>query len=164
VGRLVKIRRAGLADCAAIADVLYQAFVEFRSLYTDGGFAATALNAEQIGIRVREGPVWVALRDAVMIGTVSAVKNGDSIYIRGMAVLPDARGSGAGSRLLEQVESWAGAEGCTRLFLSTTPFLASAIRLYERAGFRRTDDEPHDLFGTPLFTMEKVIGGKGRTL
>jgi GNAT superfamily N-acetyltransferase len=158
VGELVEIRRAQLADCAAIADVLYRAFVEFRPLYTEGGFAATALGAEQIGIRIREAPVWVAVRGAVLIGTVSAVKKGDSIYIRGMAVLPDARGSGAGSRLLEQVESWAGAEACKRLFLSTTPFLASAIRLYERAGFRRTDDELHDLFGTPLFTMEKAIG------
>ena len=28
-------------------------------------------------------------------------------------------------------------------------------RLYERFGFQRTSDEPHELFGTPLFTMEK---------
>ena len=158
MGELVEIRRSGLADCAAIADLLYQAFVEFRPLYTDGGFAATALDAQQIGIRMREGPVWVALRDLVMIGTVSAVTKGDSLYIRGMAVLPDARGSGAGSKLLEEAEGWAGEQGSTRLFLSTTPFLASAIRLYERAGFRRTDDETHDLFGTPLFAMEKMIG------
>jgi len=47
--------------------------------------------------------------------------------------------------------------GCKRLYLSTTPFLHSAIRLYERCGFRRTDEGPHDLFGTPLFTMEKGV-------
>ncbi len=41
------------------------------------------------------------------------------------------------------------------MFLSTTPFLHSAIRLYERFGYRRTDDGMNDLFGTPLFTMEK---------
>ena len=33
----------------------------------------------------------------------------------------------------------------------------SAIRLYEQAGFARTSVPPHELFGTPLFTMEKVI-------
>jgi len=71
------------------------------------------------------------------VGTVSAVVKGESVYVRGMAVLPAARGTGAGSELLKQVEEWADGKGCTRLFLSTTPFLAAAIRLYEKAGFRR---------------------------
>ena len=43
------------------------------------------------------------------------------------------------------------------MFLSTTPFLESAIRLYEKFGFQRTSDGPLDLFGTPLFTMQKSL-------
>ncbi|MBZ5678609.1 MAG: GNAT family N-acetyltransferase [Acidobacteriia bacterium] len=152
----VQIRRAAVDDCAAIADLLYRSFVEFKHLYTHGGFAATTPAAVQVGTRMQEGPVWVALSRGVMVGTVAAVKKGDSVYIRGMAVLPAQRGLGAGSKLLEEVENWAAEQGLTRLFLSTTPFLDSAIRLYERSGFRRTDDGPHDLFGTPLFTMEKL--------
>ena len=154
----VQIRRARIGDCAAIAELLYQSFVEFKPLYTDGGFAATTPLAALLETRMREGPLWVALSDGVIVGTVSAVRKGASAYIRGMAVLPATRGAGAGCRLLQEVEQWAAGEGLTRLFLSTTPFLASAIRRYEKSGFRRTDDGPHDLFGTPLFTMEKVIG------
>jgi len=154
----VQIRRAAVEDSAAIADVLYQSFVEFKPLYTDAGFAATTPVAAQLEMRMREGPLWVALSGGVIVGTVSAVKTGDSAYIRGMAVLPATRASGAGYRLLQQVERWAASEDLRRLFLSTTPFLDAAIRFYEKAGFRRTDVGPHDLFGTPLFTMEKVIG------
>jgi len=154
----VQIRGAAVEDSAAIADVLYQSFAEFRPLYTEDGFAATTPVAAQVETRMREGPLWVALSDGVIVGTISAVKKGDSAYIRGMAVFPSSRGSGAGSRLLQQVEQWAASEDLNRLFLSTTPFLDSAIRLYEKSGFWRTDDGPHDLFGTPLFTMEKVIG------
>jgi GNAT superfamily N-acetyltransferase len=153
----VQVRRATVEDCAAIADVLYQSFVEFKPLYTDGGFAATTPGTVQIQARMREGPVWVSLSEGVIVGTVAAVREGASAYIRSMAVLPATRGSGVGSRLLEQVEHWAADEGLARLFLSTTPFLDSAIRLYERSGFRQTEDGPHDLLGTPLFTMEKLI-------
>jgi GNAT superfamily N-acetyltransferase len=151
------IRRGGPEDAAAIAGVLRASFAEFKALYTDGGFAATTLGAEQVLARIREGPVWVALREGVVLGTVAAVVQDASVYIRGMAVLPTARGFGVGAKLLQQVEVWAVSEGYTRLLLSTTPFLNSAIRLYERFGFRRTDNGLHDLFGTPLFTMQKSI-------
>jgi GNAT superfamily N-acetyltransferase len=109
-----------------------------------------------------EGPVWVVIRDQAIVGTASAVSQGEYLYVRGMAVLPNARGQKIGALLLAHIESFASANGFTRLFLSTTPFLSSAIRLYERFGFRRIDDGPHDLFGTPLFTMEKLLNsGKG---
>ena len=153
----LEVRLAGPDDAPVIAALLHESFVEFKALYTHGGFAATALDARQILVRMREGPVWVALRESRVIGTVAAVARDESVYIRGMAVLPAARGSGAGARLLEQVENWAASERHTRLFLSTTPFLSAAIHLYERSGFRRTDDGIRDLHGTPLFTMEKAL-------
>nr|MBA3805871.1 GNAT family N-acetyltransferase [Acidobacteriota bacterium] len=77
------------------------------------------------------------------------------VYIQSMGVLPSARGLRIGELLLRSVEDFASAHGYKRLFLSTTPFLSRAIKLYERFGFRRTDAPPHDLFGTPLLTMEK---------
>jgi GNAT superfamily N-acetyltransferase len=72
-----------------------------------------------------------------------------------MAVAPAARGCGVGRTLLSQVEEFAAANNRQHLYLSTTPFLFSAIRLYERAGFIPTSAPPYELFGTPLFTMEK---------
>ena len=75
--------------------------MEFKALYTDGGFAATTPDAEQVLTRMQEGPVWVALREGVVLGTVAAVVKGESVYIRGMAVLPSARGSGVGAALLQ---------------------------------------------------------------
>ena len=137
--------------------LLHESFVEFERLYTNGGFKATTPGADQVRVRMSDGPVWVALRGGAPVGTVSAALKGTSVYIRGMAVVPAARGSGAGSSLLREVETWAASEGCERLLLSTTPFLDAAIRLYEKSGFRRTDEGPHDLFDTPLFTMEKKV-------
>jgi putative acetyltransferase len=153
----IQIRLAQPEDAVEIAAVLHDSFVEFKTLYTEAGFSATTPDSDQVLVRMREGPVWVALNEGIMLGTVAAVIKGASVYIRGMGVLPAERGSGLGSRLLQHVESWANSQGYTRLFLSTTPFLHSAIRLYERSGFWRTESATYDLFGTPLFTMEKTL-------
>jgi ribosomal protein S18 acetylase RimI-like enzyme len=136
---------------------MHQSFLEYRSLYTEEAFLATTPTAQQIAIRMEEGPVWVAELGGAIVGTVSVVPRGDDLYIRGMAVSPQARGLQLGQLLLKQVEDFARERKHQRLVLSTTPFLLRAIRLYEGAGFQRADEGTHDLFGTPLFTMVKAL-------
>jgi GNAT superfamily N-acetyltransferase len=153
----IHIRRATSADTLSIASVLYASFVEYEASYTYHAFVATISTSERIEQRMSEGPVWVALRDDAIVGTVSAVPKNEGVYIRGMGILPIARGHGIGTLLLEEVEWFASRHNYERLFLSTTPFLTRAIRLYEQFGFRRSDEGPHDLLGTPLFTMVKTL-------
>src|ERR1700729_556634 len=90
----LEVRRAEPEDAPAIAAVLHESSVEFKALYTEGGFTATPPGPEQVLTRMREGPIWVALREGVVMGTVAAVVKDESVYVRGMAVLPAARGSG----------------------------------------------------------------------
>ena len=153
----INIRRATTADLSEIATLMHESFLEYRSLYTEKAFIATTPDAEQIAVRMTEGPVWVAQHAGTAIGTVSVVPRGEDLYIRGMAVLPKARGLQLGLSLLKQVEEFAREQNHKRLVLSTTPFLLRAIRLYEGVGFRRADQGPHALFGTPLFTMVKML-------
>jgi N-acetylglutamate synthase-like GNAT family acetyltransferase len=155
----VQIRKATAEDAPLVASILRQAFAEYEPLYTTEAYAATTPKPDEVRIRMQEGPVWVALHDGHIVGTVSAVLKPTGVYVRGMAVRPASSGLGIGHLLLETVESFAAASGCKRLFLSTTPFLSRAIRLYEAAGFQRTSDGPHDLFDTPLFTMERLLCG-----
>jgi ribosomal protein S18 acetylase RimI-like enzyme len=97
------------------------------------------------------------VKDGRLVGTIAALAKNDALYIRSMAVVPSARRQGIGKILLSEVESFAKAGGFQRMLLSTTPFLDDAIRLYEHFGFKRTDEGPHALAGTPLFTMEKAL-------
>jgi GNAT superfamily N-acetyltransferase len=154
----IEIRKAVPEDAPAIASILHESFVEYRSAYTVEAFTATTPASDQVKSRMDEGPVWVAVCHGSVVGTVSAVPRGEALYVRSMAVLPTARGLGIGESLLKHVEGFASKEGYKRMSLSTTPFLAGAIRLYERFGFRRSDEGPHDLLGTPMFTMEKRVG------
>ena len=159
-GVSVLVRRADPQDASDIARVLRQSFLEYQDQYTPEGFAATTPGEQQVRIRMAEGSTWVALLSNAIIGTASVVEKDDAVlYVRGMAVLPAARGRGIGELLLREIEVFALGNGCTRLLLSTTPFLTGAIRLYERFGFQRTHDGPNDLFGTPLFSMAKALNG-----
>jgi GNAT superfamily N-acetyltransferase len=151
------IRIATQEDIPIIAAILRESFVAYEPLYTPGGYAATTPTADQITARFHEGPVWVALLNNDIVGTVAAAPRPAGLYVRSMAVVPAARGHNIGTLLLEEIERYARANNHTRLYLSTTPYLDRAIRLYERFGFRRTNDGPHDLFGTPLFTMGKLL-------
>jgi ribosomal protein S18 acetylase RimI-like enzyme len=155
----VEIRLATVEDAHLISRVLLESFIEYESQYTPDGFAATTPNVEEVKQRLTEGPVWVALLEGTVVATVSAVPQGESLYVRGMAALPSARGRQIGKLLMDSVQDFGSAHGCKRLFLSTTPFLGRAIALYERLGFVRTAERPHDLFGTPLFTMERSLEG-----
>jgi ribosomal protein S18 acetylase RimI-like enzyme len=155
--RDVRIRTAVPEDAGAISSLLREAFVEFEPLYTPGGFAATTPAAAEIAERWAEGPVWVAEMDERMVGTVAAVVKEDGVYLRSMAVLPSTRGVGAGRLLLQTVQEFAIARQASRMFLSTTPFLTAAIRLYESAGFVRTGEPPAELLGTPLITMARPL-------
>jgi len=154
---ITHVRLANITEAPSIQSVLHQAFLEYESFYTPEALSSTTPTAERIRQRWKEGPVWVAVQNNRIIGTVSAVPKSEALYIRSMAVLPSARGQGIGRMLLQAVEGFARARGYSRLFLSTTPFLLRAIQLYEHFGFRRSDDGPNNLFGTSLFTMVKTL-------
>jgi len=154
---LVHIRRATERDASAIATVLHDAFAEVDRFYTRAGYTATTTPAEQIRTRLAEGPTWVAEDDGRVVGTMAAVKRESGVYVRSMGVAPAGRGKDAGRALMRQLELFAISTGAPRMYLSTTPFLFAAIRLYESLGFRRTGEPPDELFGTPLFTMARPL-------
>jgi uncharacterized protein len=149
----IRVHRAERADAVAIAAVMETAFAEHRAQYSEGGYRATVVSASTVEARLEEGPVWVAVRDRQVIGTLSAVPTGSTLHLRGMAVVPEARGLGVGDLLINRATEWALPTGFDRLSLDTTPFLAAARRLYERHGFVVADQPARDLYGTPLISM-----------
>jgi N-acetylglutamate synthase-like GNAT family acetyltransferase len=153
----MQIRLATRTDTSLIASVLVQSFWEYKGLYTPEAFAATISTITELEHRLIEGPVWIALENETVVGTVSVVPYREALLIRSLAVPPTNRGQGVGELLLHHIEKYAYEKGYKLLFLSTTPFLTSAIRLYERFGFRRSNEGPHDRLGTPIFTMTKQL-------
>lgn len=154
----VTVRLASEADSAAIADVLYAAFSAFESEYTPEAFAIVTPSAEEIAPRFAEGPIWVAERFDRVIGTVSVSTEPEGLYIRSMAVHPDAQGLGIGHKLLDAVEVFLQASDIERVFLYTTYFVPGAKELYEKHGFEWVrDTTAEEWYGTPGLEMDKRI-------
>jgi GNAT superfamily N-acetyltransferase len=146
---------AVLEDASAIAALLYDAFIAYKSFYTEKGFAATTPPPQEVAGRISKNAVWVALSDNKIIGTVSIFPRYEELYIRSMAVSPDARGKGVGRILMEHINEIAISEGSSSITLNTTPFLFQAIKLYERYGFKQQG--LGHLYGTPLIKMNKCL-------
>ena len=65
-----------------------------------------------------------------------------SFYICGIALYPEYRGRGLGSRLLDLAMQRGRELGCTQLSLIVFEQNADALRLYERLGYREVDRAP----------------------
>lgn len=68
-------------DAPSIAAILYESFIEYESSYTPEAFNATTPTGDQIHNRIKEGPIWVALQDDTIVGTVAAVPKGGGYTI-----------------------------------------------------------------------------------
>jgi ribosomal protein S18 acetylase RimI-like enzyme len=152
------------ADAAAISEVLRVAFAEFENDYTPEALAYVTPGVEEVAGRFAEGPMWVAEMNGRVVATVSVVPEPDWLYIRSMAVLPEAQGHGIGGRLLCAVEEYAVNSDIETLFLYTTHFSKDAVRLYERHGFvRGRDTTAEEWCGTPGLEMWKYLKEETRT-
>ena len=89
----------------------------------------------------REG-LWMAEADGAVVGGVTLRDQGGGLARLGhLALQPEARGSGAGRRLVESVLEAARAAGYERVELLTFSALTDARELYRRAGFEMTSSE-----------------------
>jgi ribosomal protein S18 acetylase RimI-like enzyme len=151
----IETRRAKPEEAEIISSLIYQAFEEYKPLYTQKGFDATTPGHEEIENRIRNRTVWVAVYKNKIAGTVSCILCDENLYVRSMAVSKTVRRKGLGKALMRQMEKVAGENKCKNIELTITPFLKSAIHLYGSFGF--VENGYKDLFGTPLIKMIKNI-------
>jgi DNA-binding MarR family transcriptional regulator/GNAT superfamily N-acetyltransferase len=94
---------------------------------------------------------WIAELDGEPVGCVFCIHVDDRVaHLRLLLVEAKARGYGVGSRLVEECASFAKRAGYTELTLWTNDILVSARRIYEGAGFRLIDEQPHHSYGHDL--------------
>ncbi|MGB6612569.1 MAG: helix-turn-helix domain-containing GNAT family N-acetyltransferase [Trebonia sp.] len=98
---------------------------------------------------------WVAELDGVPAGFVCCVPEDDSTArLRLLLVESWARGLGIGGRLVDEVLRFARQAGYQGIVLSTVSVLASARRIYQRAGFTLVREQPEHSYGHDLMAED----------
>ena len=137
-----KIGPAGLDDIAQLAALLGALFAQ------EADFTPDRPRQEE-GLRLiinspSTGVILVARIDDEIAGmvsllfTVSTAQGAAACWLEDMIVHPDQRGSGLGSRLLQQAIGYARERGCARLTLLTDRVNIAAQRFYARHGFQES--------------------------
>jgi ribosomal protein S18 acetylase RimI-like enzyme len=99
-------------------------------------------------VLARNGRLWVAEQGDRIVGSIAVLdgENGEG-QLRWFLLAPQARGTGLGRRLLETALAYARERGMPRVFLWSFSDLATALKLYERAGFKVTETRATRLWG-----------------
>jgi DNA-binding MarR family transcriptional regulator/GNAT superfamily N-acetyltransferase len=94
---------------------------------------------------------WIAELDGERVGCVFVVQREPKVaQLRCLLVEPKARGRGVGGALVKECISFARSTGNESMMLWTQKGLDSARKIYEAAGFRLVEEQPHEDFGVPL--------------
>ena len=86
------------------------------------------------------GRIYLVYADGVLAGCVGMKwSNAESAELKRLYVRPEFRGSGFGEQMVRQIMEDAREAGYQRLRLDTLPGLKSALKLYQRMGFREIE-------------------------
>jgi ribosomal protein S18 acetylase RimI-like enzyme len=117
----------------------------------------------QFQIRTRAyGTAWpdaesrIILQGDRPVGSLLVHRGAKAIHLVDIALLPEARGAGTGSRLIRDLQAEAAAAG-KAVTLSVLTENHQARRLYERLGFTQTESQP------PYIGMQWLPSAGGAT-
>ncbi|MGC3992892.1 MAG: GNAT family N-acetyltransferase [Propionicimonas sp.] len=138
----MSVRPALPHELESVGALTAAAYVTPGGMAADDPYVAVLRDAAD---RAAHAEVWVAADpDATLLGTVTWCPAGSSYRelagpgegeFRMLAVSPSARGRGVGEALVRRCLARSVEAGHTRVVISTSPWMASAHRLYARLGF-----------------------------
>jgi GNAT superfamily N-acetyltransferase len=113
-----------------------------------------AVGADRVTFVAEQGGQWIGI--ATGLARDPEEPNDPRPLLVGMFVAPEARRSGVGVALVDAVVRWARERGASSLSLWVTSTNNPAIALYDKCGFRRTE-ETKPLARFPSLTEFRMV-------
>ena len=128
--------------------ILYRA--EYNYGLSFEGYVAAGLHEFVMNYDPARSRVWVCEYDNKMVAFLALMDRGEAAQLRYFLVTPAFRGLGLGRKLLDQYMAFLRQCQYRSTYLWTTEEQVTAIRLYQRYGFRLSEEKPSTAFGKPL--------------
>lgn len=94
--------------------------------------------------------IWICEHNNRIIGCMFAQHRIDAVQLRYFIFLPEYRGIGLGKKLMDEFIGFMNSKGYENAYLWTTEEQESAIFLYEKYGFKLTEEKKSDSFNKIL--------------
>ena len=150
---VLRILKAQPEDLGIILALQYRAYRSEARLLGNDRIPPLMQTLKDVEREYREGIVLKAVDEVgVIIGSVRAREEGDTLYISKLMVLPEKQGRGIGTQLLVAVE-----KACPkpRYELFTSNMSLKNLKLYEGLGYVRFREEEMDIPDLKSVYMEK---------
>lgn len=140
---------------------------EYGYDHTFEAYVAAGLGEFAQSFQPNKDGLWVAEMEGQMIGSIGIVRRSESAaQLRWFLVHPQKRGLGIGRALLHSALQFCKECKYETIFLWTISDLTIATHLYKSAGFTKTEEKTHKLWGK-ILTEERydlhlradVLGG-----
>ncbi len=131
------IRDWQIKDRTVAAELIHSVLSEYNLGWEPEGADLDVLQVEECYLQ-NGGEFWVIERQNELVGTAAYYpidRGKNSVEIRKMYLLPQARGCGLGKYLLQQLEAAIISRGFEQIWIETASVLAEAVKLYERYGY-----------------------------
>jgi len=137
------IREIELKDNAAIAEVIRNVLIEHNVPKVGTAYADTSLGCMYETYEPANAAYFVVEREGRIIGGagIAPLENGpaDTCELQKMYFLPEVRGTGIGTLMMEKCLDFAKAAGYKHCYLETMPYMEAAQKLYLKSGFNYID-------------------------
>jgi len=110
--------------------------------YVAGPLSEFVLAKDRAGQRI-----WVVEAEGKVAGCIAIVHSSEGVaQLRWFLLTPETRGKGLGKRLVEETIKYSREAGYRRIILWTFSELETAISLYTRWGYEKTEEKAHHIW------------------
>ncbi len=148
----LKLRRATLADAAAIRDLTRSAYAKWVPLI---GREPLPMRADY-AVAVVQHIIDVHESEGRIAALVEVIPQASHLLIENLAVSPDLQGKGIGSLLVDHAEAIARALHLGEVRLYTNAAFIPNIEFYGRRGFREFHREPFPAGGVTVHMKKQI--------